>query len=555
MVASYFSKGKGRTGPVEYVLDKERVKSGEAKLLRGDAQVTAELIKTNNNELKYRSGVLSFTEKDLDHTTKQQIMDEFERSTFAGMQKEQYNILWVEHQDKDRLELHFVIPRLELTTGKAFNPHWHKADQDRLLLFQDIQNAKFNLTNPYEEERANTLQIPTKWDNRSKVKEEINDVIIQGVSTGQLQNREQIVEFLESNDLEVKRSKKGKLPKDYIAVKSPEDEKYIRLKGVYYNENFTSAAEVERQLTAREREHSLTTPEQLREAEQRLEKAISKRAKYNNERYKKAEQIQSKSNDININSNTNNRVINRNDDSRLYTEISKPNQVASTKKDEIRREREQVHQEPKNLLESRQENNIYQDRGIDENRTRATTRTTATEERERAYRELQQRERAYEEARESRIKLHKANQGHTRELLERAREYQRKQQAEQQTNIQESEAITRTAHRATESVSKITRAINTIRGYKDKCVNYIKDAREYLKDKYNEYIRGYNQLPYKLQETTDIIQATTKEIKPELSFNDVEKFRVSLNNSVNYSNFQVELEQSQSQKQGYSMSM
>ena len=563
MVALYFNKGKGRTGPVEYVLDKERVASGEATLLRGDAQITADLIKTNNNELKYRSGVLSFTEKDLDPKIKAQIMDDFEKSTFAGMDKSQYNILWVQHKDKDRLELHFVIPRLELNTGLAFNPHWHKADQDRLLLFQDIQNSKYNLTNPYDQERANTLQIPTNWDNRATVKEEINEVIIQGVSTGLLQNRDQIVEFLESNGLEVKRSNKGKLSKNFIAVKKQGTKDYIRLKGAYYNESFTSAATVEKQLTAREREHSFTTPEQLREAEQRLDKAIQTRAKYNNERYQRAEpeqdinQVVSIDNDINSNNRDNQRGIHISTEVSLKTN-SRAERVASTKEPEVRRQRQQIHQEQGNIPKRRQDNNIHQNRGLNEDRTGTNIRTTTSEDTDRIRRQRKQEQRALEEAREARVRLYKSIREQSKKLraeyeknsIELPREYERTISRARENTKQSSNHI-----RAIESIRKpITRVVDSIREFGSKCNNYIKDAREYLKNKYNEYIKGYNELPYKLQETADIIQSTTKEMKSELSFNDVEKFRVSLNNSVDFSNEKVQ-QQQQSQSRGYSMSM
>lgn len=54
-------------------------------------------------------------------------MDDFEKLAFAGMQPDQYNILWVRHSHANHHELHFVIPRVELSTGKAFNafpPGW-----------------------------------------------------------------------------------------------------------------------------------------------------------------------------------------------------------------------------------------------------------------------------------------------------------------------------------------------------------------------------------------------------------------------------------------------
>ena len=61
------------------------------------------------------------------------VMDEFERVAFAGLDPEQHDITWVRHShtsrpeggalgDRDgRAELHFLTPRMELTTGRALN--------------------------------------------------------------------------------------------------------------------------------------------------------------------------------------------------------------------------------------------------------------------------------------------------------------------------------------------------------------------------------------------------------------------------------------------------
>lgn len=541
MVAKYFNKGKGRTGPVEYVLDKERVASGEAILLRGDAYITAELIKTNNNEHKYRSGVLTFTEQDLNPNIKQEIMDSFEKNTFAGLEKYQYNILWVEHKDKDKTELHFVIPRLELSTGKAFNPHWHKADQDRLILWQDIQNAKYNLSNPYEMERANTLQIPKQWDNRSKAKEEIHEVVIQGVSKGQLQNRDQIVEFLENSGLEVKRSKKGQLPKGYIAVKAPEDKDYIRLKGAYYNESFTSAAEVARELTAREQKHTFTTPEQLREAEQQLAEAIFKKSEYNISKYRSREQKQNINQNVRINSvsNTNNRDNERS--VHTSTEVSRTakrnaikenthiNGVEHTRTAESnerngREVRERDEQAGQTLLH---QNN----RGIeDENRTRTDTRTAITEERERAERELRQRNQAYSTAREARNELFRT----LKESADAVREQSTKDSSRQQTVKREhNEEVDRVA----EPISRYSRFFGAVRKYSKQFSDTISNARELLKGEFNKCVNAWNKLEYRLKDTQEQIRKPKDE--KELTFQYVRELKQSINRSIEHNNEQV----------------
>ena len=49
-------------------------------------------------------------------------MEDFEKHLLPSLESDQYNILWVEHTDKGRLELNFVIPKIELTRKIALNP-------------------------------------------------------------------------------------------------------------------------------------------------------------------------------------------------------------------------------------------------------------------------------------------------------------------------------------------------------------------------------------------------------------------------------------------------
>ncbi|MGU0043982.1 hypothetical protein ACVXHA_22160 [Escherichia coli] len=60
----------------------------------------------------------------------------FERVLMPGLEKNQYSILWVEHQDKGRLELNFVIPNMELQSGKL-QPYYDRADRPRIDALAD----------------------------------------------------------------------------------------------------------------------------------------------------------------------------------------------------------------------------------------------------------------------------------------------------------------------------------------------------------------------------------------------------------------------------------
>ena len=116
MLIKYFGSGASSSGAVEYI-----EKNETAQTLKGNNNLTRDLIKSNKNKLKYRSGVINFGS---DRPTRSQVMETielFEESTFAGLDKDQYNSLWVEHTDTENYHIHFVIPRLELSSMKANN--------------------------------------------------------------------------------------------------------------------------------------------------------------------------------------------------------------------------------------------------------------------------------------------------------------------------------------------------------------------------------------------------------------------------------------------------
>ena len=79
-------------------------------------------------------------------------MAAFEKTLFPGLTPDQYRIVWIEHKDKEnaetgekRLELNFLIPNLEITTGKRLQPFYAKADLNRVDDFKSIVNYKYQL--------------------------------------------------------------------------------------------------------------------------------------------------------------------------------------------------------------------------------------------------------------------------------------------------------------------------------------------------------------------------------------------------------------------------
>ncbi|GAA8106907.1 hypothetical protein HpBT101_14600 [Helicobacter pylori] len=275
-------------GSVNYLLN-ERVEQGTAKVLKGDANLTKSLLLSLTQKHKACVGCLSFEESNINDGLKYELMESFENALLTQEMQGRYNILWVEHTDKGRLELNFVIPRIDLIIQKAFNPYYHKVDLKRIDTWKDCINLKHNFTNPKDLEKQHNIQQHQTKNPQNKellATYEKLDKLIQD-NLGKLFNsRDDIVNFLKSNQCEVTRQ-----GKDYISVKLPNEPKTKRLKGFYYHETFRTIADIREQLSeVRQRESQRKHPnyqrdsdnhaELLRELENKLHERIEHKQRY-----------------------------------------------------------------------------------------------------------------------------------------------------------------------------------------------------------------------------------------------------------------------------------
>ncbi len=275
-------------GSVNYLLN-ERVEQGTAKVLKGDANLTKSLLLSLTQKHKACVGCLSFEESNINDGLKYELMESFENALLTQEMQGRYNILWVEHTDKGRLELNFVIPKIDLGRQKAFNPYYHKVDLKRIDTWKDCINLKHNFTNPKDLEKQHNIQQHQTKNPKNKellATYEKLDKLIQD-NLGKLFNsREDIINFLKANQCEVTRQ-----GKDYISVKLPNEPKAKRLKGFYYHETFRTIADIREQLSEarqresqRERSNSHTTndnhAELLRELENKLHEHIEHKQRY-----------------------------------------------------------------------------------------------------------------------------------------------------------------------------------------------------------------------------------------------------------------------------------
>ena len=219
MYVKFFENKKGGSSKaIDYLLN-EREAQGTAKVLQGDPQLTKDLINSIQHKQKVTVGCLSFEEKNISQEQKIELMRDFEKHLLPGMQG-RYNILWVEHTDKDRLELNFVIPKIDLETQKALNPYFHKADFTRVDKWESLQNLKYGYSSKKDPAKRRTTNINSKEIHLAKDYEQLDKLLHNLTEQGTINNRSQLIELCESNNITITR--KGK---DYLSVKLPDSKK------------------------------------------------------------------------------------------------------------------------------------------------------------------------------------------------------------------------------------------------------------------------------------------------------------------------------------------
>ena len=282
MIVQFFNRGTGGgEGTVDYLLGKDRDRE-QAKLLRGHDQETVELINSLDFDKRYTSGCLSFEEYDIDVDLKRQLMDEFEETLFPGLDKHQYSVLWVEHRDKERLELNFVIPNVELTSGKRLQPYYVAADYHRVDAWKQIKNIEHGFADPDDPARAQSTALSKDLPADKKIAVEIiHQAVETAVLSGVIKHREDVVQYLEEAGMEIARE-----TKQSISIKDPDGGRNIRLKGTVYERDFKFSREIATEIKERSGEYQSRIGERLSNAQERYQYGIEKRRAYLKQRYR-----------------------------------------------------------------------------------------------------------------------------------------------------------------------------------------------------------------------------------------------------------------------------
>jgi hypothetical protein len=299
MLVRFFNRGKGGgSGPANYLMGKNRDRE-HAQVLRGNLEQTVENINGLNFARNYTSGCLSFAEKDIPDHHKQNLMDQFEAMIFNGLERDQYDITWVQHQDKGRLELNFLIPNVDLQSGKRYQPYFHQSENKMMNAWQQVVNDSFGLKDPHDP--LNKAVLTRSRDcprDAEQAKQTITNSLLRMAEQGLVNNRADVYQALVQNGFEVARETSKS-----ISIKSPTGGRNIRLQGALYERAFKNGSGLREELERASRAYQAEREQRLQRSKQVYQFGSGKKRERNAKRYGRVErasleQVQENANDV-----------------------------------------------------------------------------------------------------------------------------------------------------------------------------------------------------------------------------------------------------------------
>ncbi|MGR3507316.1 MAG: relaxase/mobilization nuclease domain-containing protein [Paracoccaceae bacterium] len=304
MIISFFSTGTGGgAAPVDYLTAREvlaydenrnlirddagepqtKIRNPLPEVLHGSPDQTRDLIDASANKWSYTAGVISFTESDdpsLD--AQQEAIELFEALAFAGLDRDQYDCLWVRHSHEGNVELHFCAPRLELSTGKALNiaPPGH---ENAFSSLRDLMNKTHGWADPLEPDRAREVRATIEAPTRAQGREALHEWILDQISVGSITDRASMIDALSEAGFEIPPASKN-----YITAQDPDTGERWRLKGEIFHDDWQ--AEPPRREIERGPGDNTQRPRRLDgisagELQERFQQHCDQRAAYNRDRY------------------------------------------------------------------------------------------------------------------------------------------------------------------------------------------------------------------------------------------------------------------------------
>lgn len=286
MIVRVFNAGISRgESPVNYLLS-DRDHTGQPRavspeVLEGSPDLTIAIINGIQRKHKYVSGAIAFRDDEQPTREKmREVIRSFKQSMCPGLGPEHFNSLFVLHRDKGKIEIHFVVPMTEMSTGKRMNIHPPGQQNIKLYeVFTQVTNQRFGYAQVVPDPLKLALSDFERYTPEGKTdrsnKLYLHKRLTRAIRSGQIANRDQLCEFLvEQYGVEITR--KGA---DYLSMKFPGAQKAKRFRGPLYraNSDYRQLVQSARDVKT---EHRLS-PTEFRQAENTLNQLVEARRQFN----------------------------------------------------------------------------------------------------------------------------------------------------------------------------------------------------------------------------------------------------------------------------------
>lgn len=211
--------------------------------MKGNPKQIINTIDNIPRKWKYTSGAITF-ENNLkpDEETIQKVMDSFEKSACGRViDQNDLPIIWVKHEDKGRVELHFVVARMNYKTGNDFNiKPPGKQFQQKWINWSKKMRSTLGLKEikPKNQNKSNDrLKFESK---KTPKRDSLEATCMKLAKNGTVKNRDELLAYLVKN-FDAKITRKNN---DYCSIKIGENKAVRFSEGIFKNDfDYSSIAQ------------------------------------------------------------------------------------------------------------------------------------------------------------------------------------------------------------------------------------------------------------------------------------------------------------------------
>ena len=298
MHLKFLARGTGSAAVAAAYLLALKDAAGKARaaveVLRGDPMLVAAIADGLPFKHRYTSGVMAWSPEDAPTQPEiERVIDEFEKTAWAGLDPDRYVWAVVLHRDDDGgVHVHLFAARCDLATGLSLNiapPGWERTFDP----LRDAFNYEHGWSRPDDPSRARSFRPAPHLayqarlarrageDVEPDVRHEIGMHLLELVAAGRVKDRAGVVAVLEERGYDVPRQ-----GDHYLTARDRETGERWRLKGALYERDFDRERFLrEAPAPSADRERADGDDASAAAAWKAVEKAQHRRADYNRAYY------------------------------------------------------------------------------------------------------------------------------------------------------------------------------------------------------------------------------------------------------------------------------